>query len=1743
MGNAKFHKNALIVDENNVVLKATANNGLTANTFSQIITDVNATNGFAVESYRGWTNYVYLSTVAGLASRLIANTKYNVYVRARVVGTVSNPSAYVCIYNETTSSYIVNGASPFSAITTEYQTFYCCSFTTSWTPTNNVYITMFGDTLGNAWTNTIVVDYVEIRKDSNTSITLDSRHIASSSACISHVDFTTSTFDSIGGLHGCNVESPALRFVAGTSATNTDDRYIINCGYSRNIDDAAAYQWRAVEAYRGWDCACILSDGNALKGSLESGKDYYIYVRAKLKGSPVLAVATMGIYNSTTGVLSTIYDANETATNQVAPFTSLTTSYTVTYCFSFRVTWASTDTVFIYFFSNTLDNGAGDTYNNSIIIDYVEVWRSGNEKLQLDFTMNDISGTSLLDCSYHNDTGAIVGNASVVAGPAVGGNALRLDGYTGYITCDNVCHYITGSFSVEGWFRFNSLTAKQCLFGINTSDSNTTAFLLFLNGNTTDGTLSVCYTETTTYVNTSFALALNRWYKILFVLDAVTNYMCLYVDNVLLSSTSGVTTRVQPGYRFSIGQEYDNGAPSDFFNGDIGPFRVYSTVIDNRPYISPESGKNLIDMLERDWRDPSNWTSSPSLSWDPVENALCVYGTGNTYIFTPPIYIDTSKHWYLEATIKRENTATGTFYLGHELYQYNRIANTVALKHQGSGTYDYVGAAGVRPTANVWTTYKNNQIYGRARTGVNQSSTQTFNASPRVTYADILIITNYDNSTPAKYWIKDLKFYYIDPDESGMTRNSNGLLCNPTKINLATNGSFDTGALTPWSMWGTATLTVLDNYSSKMLYVKTDGTVNSGVAKSNISFLGSSTSNVVTVSLDIKVIKFTSGLRMMLAVGASYYQVFCLSSWEKDDKWHRLEYELILPVGVTTFGLYIGGGSGGVSSEFLLDNIEAKKERNYVDNPGGYDITPGYSTPGSYVGTWQGSPSYPWTPDPNVTYHWDTTLHSDAIAVAKWSSGCNPGVPNSNVGYHARWVYGGNGGSSDPCILFQDQNTQYGQAHRWLGIEHALSTPRALGWVPGTVLTISWWQKSTVFNKGARVGIYYHSKRYNVWTFDDCICYRPVDGTNTWEKAAFTYTVTSDWDNYTCSIYIYGMEGEEGLLYVDDVSVTAKNYSLHYALSRRNFLTNSLLEGSIVFSIKTSTSSITRFSNWRQLFRTDMHETAAGARLMLNASNLATFYHTHASYGTITCSTDTLTWLANSTYYIILNFSQSNSTVSLYITDTTNKTTTITTTLLTNWRWDYFIIDCVHLLNESSEFTIEALSFYNRMLRSDEISKLTQSHMNIESNGKITVKTTKERPPCIPSTATYFPFNSTTPKDEYGRISPVTSSNLVMTNHGLFIGSSTTNLLSSESDQNFSNWPSYSGETVTITQLNEGTTRLTGNGVGTSTTKIYRAVAGPSVNGTYYTGSIYVYNISKTVPCIINTNIVSPIPDSNLPATYTILPGDFVHVKLGTVGNGTANFQFNISTPFPTDILDIIAYQPMMSSGTAVCHPFTSSSRSQGTLSYNLYRDMGLQWNQDWSICYWKIPLATSNRALNGYSLERLGTYYANCNISRYLYYGKDTTQAVLLPGYAIAGTSYTSSLYFNKLLFVCLRYDSVAHSITIEWHGALGDIVSTQSLTITEANAYLYDGSGYTRSSDLTFSESNNDYQANALFPFGLVVEQRRWTDTEVEYMRKVSTKIKENTLTNSNIILKGNRNNYITGDIYTNNRWYLIP
>jgi hypothetical protein len=252
---------------------------------------------------------------------------------------------------------------------------------------------------------------------------------------------------------------------------------------------------------------------------------------------------------------------------------------------------------------------------------------------------------------------------------------------------------------------------------------------------------------------------------------------------------------------------------------------------------------------------------------------------------------------------------------------------------------------------------------------------------------------------------------------------------------------------------------------------------------------------------------------------------------------------------ITTSGLIFGYDMDSRQSRFH----KGEPTENLVPNPDGANIKAGYEEAGSY--------------DPAG---WDSSINTQATYPDNgWSPGYNGGVTNPDVGYHAKWIFAPNGKA---VMKFQDENTPYSETHRWMGINNTgIGSPTANGIVEGTDLTVSWDQKSTSSNKGARVGLYYYSIAAGTRKFNSYITTTTVAEAGVWERRSLTWTVNSDWDlSISFYLYCYGYQNDEAILWCKNFQLEKKDHATPFVVGDRTN-TNSLVDMKRTTTIDTST--------------------------------------------------------------------------------------------------------------------------------------------------------------------------------------------------------------------------------------------------------------------------------------------------------------------------------------------------------------------------------------------------------------------------------------------------------------------------------------------------------------------------------------------------------------------------------------------
>jgi hypothetical protein len=193
--------------------------------------------------------------------------------------------------------------------------------------------------------------------------------------------------------------------------------------------------------------------------------------------------------------------------------------------------------------------------------------------------------------------------------------------------------------------------------------------------------------------------------------------------------------------------------------------------------------------------------------------------------------------------------------------------------------------------------------------------------------------------------------------------------------------------------------------------------------------------------------------------------------------------------------------------------------------------------------------------------------------------------------------------------------------------------------------------------------------------------------------------------------------------------------------------------------------------------------------------------------------------------------------------------------------------------------------------------------------------------------------------------------------------------------------------------------------------------------------------------------------------------------------------------------------------GKQFVSPFVNGTRSTiGDLEYNLNRDYGLDWNADWSICYWKKPMGTSHPSLlTDYSIDSVG-----CNSNSvgggYFWWGKTSGSNIFSASSFTFSTSTTlnPSTYFNKWQFITLIKSGT--TITLTFYLDDGTTVSATYVpgAIT-SNRYVTQY-GY----DLKLGGWDDVNVCNAFFK-DLIVAKRALTAAEVDNIRKLQLRNKK--------------------------------
>jgi len=226
------------------------------------------------------------------------------------------------------------------------------------------------------------------------------------------------------------------------------------------------------------------------------------------------------------------------------------------------------------------------------------------------WTFDEGYGDRTLDWSGHDNTGELAGDPQWVDGIMSG--ALDLSG-NDYVSIDGVVDDITSTnITLSTWIK-STQTGQGDLFAANDSASDHPLEFYI------DGGYPGRYDGDDTNYTTAPLVADGQWHMMTYVRNGNTGY--IYVDGVQ-AATYSASFDLSTVTRWSIGQEWDDSTPSNFYVGMVDDARFYRKALTAEEILLAMRGDPLLA-----------WGPSPipgstlyirdatPLSWSPGDNA------------------------------------------------------------------------------------------------------------------------------------------------------------------------------------------------------------------------------------------------------------------------------------------------------------------------------------------------------------------------------------------------------------------------------------------------------------------------------------------------------------------------------------------------------------------------------------------------------------------------------------------------------------------------------------------------------------------------------------------------------------------------------------------------------------------------------------------------------------------------------------------------------------------------------------------------------------------------------------------------------------------------------------------------------------------------------------------------------------------------------------------------------------------
>jgi hypothetical protein len=425
------------------------------------------------------------------------------------------------------------------------------------------------------------------------------------------------------------------------------------------------------------------------------------------------------------------------------------------------------------------------------------------------------------------------------------------------------------------------------------------------------------------------------------------------------------------------------------------------------------------------------------------------------------------------------------------------------------------------------------------------------------------------------------------------------------------------------------------------------------------------------------------------------------------------------------------------------------------------------------------------------------------------------------------------------------------------------------------------------------------------------------------------------------------------------------------------------------------------------------------------------------------------------------------------------------------------------------------LSIYNRVLYSAEIYKLTNNNSPISKSGNITGIELIEHAITIPSDVYHFPLDIDN-KDKHRILSASQDLNTIHENGAVWVGNSITNLADKL------HYSLGSGATSTQVSMNDMLSRIHPDAqvfgcMKTNSleyTRMYVSRTTGLLPTSTYSISVYVWvDVPKTdTVSQVYLREHSTSNTNGVLKTYLTYNGKILKscdlpqktwIKMEAVGQIPVVDYTYWGICIYLYLANSKVFMTNVQANEKVFNPpSVTTDTGLSALDYNFNRDLGLDWSADWTICYFKKPIGTSNdNSFGGYNIESLGGS-TNALGGGYHYFGKETG----VNGYKYATPWNAGDPYFNEWHMVSIQKTGTI--ATIKYFTNYGVYIGTFTTSNTVANYYVTTD-GY----DFKLGGWDNGNPCNAYFK-DLLVAKRRLSDTELETIFKRTMSISKSKL-----------------------------